>query len=201
MLGRHVCRTKLPPENIHIDTKKGLKNTKKDLKNDPKKAKIVLVPLRSLKKISPALSKKFSPHKTGATIFFLFTATFYSQRRRNDDENAFWEVESNRESAGGSKRGSTGNPPWNFIVGLKHRKNSILESRISIVVAFPRRYSDNNFGQLPPPPWGDRIRGRTNPRIIVGENSCHFGASYAGVATLRRWGKTTPKLGGRCGPF
>ena len=27
-----------------------------------------------------------------------------------------------RGSAGGSKRGSTGDPPWNFIVGLKHRK-------------------------------------------------------------------------------
>ena len=39
-------------------------------------------------------------------------------------------------SAGGSKRGSTGDPPRNFIVGLKHRKNSILENRIFIVVAF-----------------------------------------------------------------
>ena len=37
---------------------------------------------------------------------------------------------------GGSKRGSTGDPSWNFIVGLNHRKNSILESRIFIVVAF-----------------------------------------------------------------
>ena len=39
-------------------------------------------------------------------------------------------------SAGGSKRGSAGDPPWNFIVGLKHRKNSILESWNFIVVAF-----------------------------------------------------------------
>ena len=38
--------------------------------------------------------------------------------------------------AGGSKRGSRGEPPRNFIVGLKHRKNSILESHIFIVVAF-----------------------------------------------------------------
>ena len=37
--------------------------------------------------------------------------------------------------AGASKRGSTGDPPWNFIVGLKHRKNNVLESRIFIVVA------------------------------------------------------------------
>ena len=82
--------------------------------------------------------------------------TPFFQRRRNDDKNNFWEVESKRGSAEGSERGSTGDPSWNFIVGLKHRKNSILESRIFIVVAFPRKYSDNNFGQLPPfhPPGG-----------------------------------------------
>ena len=55
-------------------------------------------------------------------------------------------------SAGGSKRGSTGDPSWNFIVGLKHRKNSILENRILLSSLFSRKYSDNNFGQLPPPP-------------------------------------------------
>ena len=38
--------------------------------------------------------------------------------------------------AGGSKRGSTGGPTLKFYCGLKHRKNSILESRIFIVVAF-----------------------------------------------------------------
>ena len=79
------------------------------------------------------------------------------QRRRNDDKNNFWEVESKRGSAEGSERGSTGDPSWNFIVGLKHRKNSTLESCIFIVVAFfPRKCSDNNFGQLPPfhPPGG-----------------------------------------------
>ena len=52
------------------------------------------------------------------------------QRRRNDDKNNFWEVESKGGSAGGSKRGSTADPPWNFIVGLKHRQTSILESRM-----------------------------------------------------------------------
>ena len=36
-LGRHVCRTKLPPKNFKIDTKNGLKNAKKDPKNDPKR--------------------------------------------------------------------------------------------------------------------------------------------------------------------
>ena len=36
-LGRHVCRTKLPPKNFEIDTKNGLKNAKKDPKNDPKR--------------------------------------------------------------------------------------------------------------------------------------------------------------------
>ena len=44
---------------------------------------------------------------------------------------------------------------------------------------FPRKCSDDNFGQLPPfHPPGGRTRGRKNPRIIVGENCCHFGASY-----------------------
>ena len=48
---------------------------------------------------------------------------------------------------------------------------------------FPRKYSDNNFGQLPPPSTlqGVGLGGRKNPRIIVGENYCHFGASYIRV--------------------
>ena len=37
VVGRHVCRTKLPPKNFLIDTKNGLKNAKKDPKNDPKR--------------------------------------------------------------------------------------------------------------------------------------------------------------------
>ena len=65
-----------------------------------------------------------------------FSFTNVCQRRRNDDKNNFWEVESKRGSAEGSKRGLTGDPSWNFMVGLKHRKNCILESRIFIVVAF-----------------------------------------------------------------
>ena len=43
----------------------------------------------------------------------------------------------------------------------------------------PRKYSDNNFGQLPPfHPPGVRLGCRKNPRIIIGENSCHFDAAY-----------------------
>ena len=39
----------------------------------------------------------------------------------------------------------------NLIVGLKHRKNSILECRIFIVSSlFPRNYSDDTIVQLPP---------------------------------------------------
>ena len=34
----------------------------------------------------------------------------------------------------------------------------------------------DNYPPLHPP--GGRIRGRKNSRIIVGENYCHFGASY-----------------------
>ena len=55
-LGRHVCRTKLFPKNFEIDTKNGLKNAKKDPKNNPKRDRnIVLARLRPLKNISPAL--------------------------------------------------------------------------------------------------------------------------------------------------
>ena len=36
-LGRHACRTNLPPKKFWIDTKNGLKNAKKDPKNDPKR--------------------------------------------------------------------------------------------------------------------------------------------------------------------
>ena len=57
-------------------------------------------------------------------------------------------------------------------------KNSILESRIFIVVAFSTKYSDNNFGQLPRfHTLGVGLGDRKNQRLIVGENSCHFGAS------------------------
>ena len=82
-------------------------------------------------------------------------------------------------SAEGSKRGSTGNPPRNLIVGLKHRKNSILESRIFIVVAFfPGNTVTIILDNYPPSTLqGVGLGGRENPRIIVRENSCHCGAS------------------------
>ena len=83
-------------------------------------------------------------------------------------------------SAGGSERGSTGDPKWNFIVGLKHRKNSILESRIFIVIGFSQEIQWQSFWTITPLSTlqGVRLGGRKNPRIIVGENCCHFGASY-----------------------
>ena len=61
---------------------------------------------------------------------------FWLQRCRNDSKYNFERSSQKEGSAGGSKRGSTGDPPCNFIVGPKHRKSSILESRIFIVVAF-----------------------------------------------------------------
>ena len=72
---------------------------------------------------------------------------------------------------GGSKRGSTGDPPWNFIVGLRHRKNSInWKVAFLLSLLFPRKCSDNNFGQLPPlhPPRGrTRIRELLSERILA----------------------------------
>ena len=82
----------------------------------------------------------------------IITKNHSHQRRRNDDKNNFWEFESKRGSAEGSERGSTGDPSWNFIVGLKHRKNSILESRIFIVVAFSQEIQWQQFWTIPPPP-------------------------------------------------
>ena len=48
LLGRHVCRTKLPTKNFEIDTKNGLKNAKKDPKKDPKRDRNIFSPLRPL---------------------------------------------------------------------------------------------------------------------------------------------------------
>ena len=58
---------------------------------------------------------------------------------------------------GGSKRGSTGDPPW---IGLKHRKTAFGKVAFLLSSLFPRKYSDNNFGQLPRShPPGGRTRG------------------------------------------
>ena len=65
----------------------------------------------------------------------------------------------------------------NSFVGLRHRKNSILESRIFIVIAFSLEIQWQSFWTITPL-QGVRPGGRKNPRVIVGENSCHFGASY-----------------------
>ena len=76
-------------------------------------------------------------------------------------------------SAGGSKRWSIGDPPWNLIVGLKHRKDSILESPLFIVVAFfPGNAVTIILDNYPASTLqGVGLGGRKNPRIIVGENS------------------------------
>ena len=44
ILGRHVCRTKLPPKIIETDTKNSLKNAKNDPKNDAKRVRKMLSP-------------------------------------------------------------------------------------------------------------------------------------------------------------
>ena len=59
-LGRHVCRTKLPPKHFQIDTKNGSKNAKRDPQKTIRNAfEKLLAPLRPLKNISPALFNKF----------------------------------------------------------------------------------------------------------------------------------------------
>ena len=55
LLGRHACRTKLPPKNFLFDTKSGLKNAK-TIQNVFEKC---LAPLRPLKSCSLALFNKF----------------------------------------------------------------------------------------------------------------------------------------------
>ena len=99
--------------------------------------------------------------------------TAKNKRRQNEDKNNFWEVKVKRGSAGGSKRGSTGDPPWNFIVGLKHRKTSSLESRIFIVIAFPGNTVTIILDNYPLPPargldWvAVRVRELLSERVLV----------------------------------
>ena len=100
------------------------------------------------------------------------------QRRRNDDKNHFWEVESKGGSAGGPKRGSTGDPSWNFIVGLKHRKKQHFgKSHFYCRRFFPGNAVTIILDNYPPSTLqGVGLGGRKNPRMIVGENYCHFAA-------------------------
>ena len=103
----------------------------------------------------------------------------YTQRRRNDDKNNFWEVESKGGVGRGfEKRVDRGPILKFFIVGLKHRKNSILENRILLSSLFPRKYSDNNFGQLPPlHPQGVRLvrneKSAQRPKFSAGRPCGH----------------------------
>ena len=59
------------------------------------------------------------------------------------------------------------------------QENSILESRIFIVVAFfPGDTVTIILDNHPPSTvQGVGLGGRKNPRVVVGENSCHFGTS------------------------
>ena len=51
------------------------------------------------------------------------------------------------------KEGQQGTHLEIFIVGLKHRKNSILgKSDFYCLAIFPRKYSDNNLDNYPPSP-------------------------------------------------
>ena len=67
----------------------------------------------------------------------------------------------------------------------------------------------DNFPPPPPTLQGVGLGGRKNPRIILGENYCHFGASYSlmqwkesqrffGSPFQRLGAPTVPALGGIC---
>ena len=62
---------------------------------------------------------------------------------------------------------------------IKHRKKTAFWKVAFLLSSlFPRKCSDSIFGQLPPSTLqGVGLGVRKNPRIIVGENSCHFGTS------------------------
>ena len=104
-----------------------------------------------------------------------------SQRHWNEDIKVIFERSSQKGGRQGvRKEGRQGTHLEILIVGLKHRKNSIWENRIFIVVAFSQEMTVTIILNNYPPSTlqGVGLRGRKNPRIIVGENYCHFGASY-----------------------
>ena len=77
-------------------------------------------------------------------------------------------------------------PTLKFDCRPKAQENSFLESRIFIVVASSQEMQRQYFWTITPLSTlqGVGLGGRKNPRIIVGESSCHFGASYTSTANF-----------------
>ena len=85
-----------------------------------------------------------------------------SQRCRNDDKNNFCEVESKGGSfSGGSKTRVNRGPTLKFYCRPESTgKTAFWKVAFLLSSLFPRKDSDNNFGQLPPfHPAGGRTRG------------------------------------------
>ena len=92
---------------------------------------------------------------------FKFPQNFLKfQRRRNDDKNNFWEVES--KGGVGREVGKEVNrePNLKFYCRPKAQEKKTAFWKVAFLLSsvFPRKSSDNNFGQLPPFPPS---RGRT----------------------------------------
>ena len=102
------------------------------------------------------------------------------QRRRNDDKNNFWEV----ESKGGVGRGLEKRVDRGPILKFYCRAKAQVKQHFGKSHFYCRRFFPGNtvtiiLDNYPPSTLQVvGLGGRKNPRVIVGENYCHFGASY-----------------------
>ena len=120
--------------------------------------------------------------KTRRSAFALLKAILGNVRDAEMTIKIIFERSSQKEGRQGvQKEGQQGTHPEFFLSAKSTGRTAFW--KVSILLSslfFPRKYSDNNFGQLPPSTQGVGLGGRKNPRII-GENSCHVGASYNGL--------------------
>ena len=104
---------------------------------------------------------------------------------------------------GVSKRGSRGDPPWDFIVGQMHRKKQHFgKSHVYCRRFFPGNIVTIILDNYPPFTLQEfRLGDRKNPSIIVGETSCHFGTSHMASRFLWTSPKALTTLHARHAPF
>ena len=122
---------------------------------------------------SPSLRREpFFERKTSAK-------TRKIQRRRNDDKNNFWEVESKGGVGRGFEKRVDRGPILKFYCRAKaQEKQHFGKSQFYCRRFFPGNTVTIILDNFPPSTLqGVGLGGRKNPRIIVGENYCHFGAS------------------------
>ena len=122
-------------------------------------------------------------HYTGSCLGNQFCYNFnangnFCQRCRNDDKNKFWEVESKGGVGRGFEKRVNRGPILKFHCRAKAQEKQHFGNRIFIVVAFFPGITVTIILDNYPPSTLQRVGlgGRKNPRIIVGENYCHFGA-------------------------